>query len=353
MNGTECYQHLFGQKINRIKFQTLQLPKDNGGMALPCLEDCYKAAQLCFLVSWCDVKWKELEQKLISVLLPSILGDNTLQKKLLDKSANWIVTPLNIWHKKLKDPKFERNARRLRWIAFDMDFTPAKLDSRFKHWMNLGITSYCKVSTNTGLDSFEQLRKKHDLEKQDLFRYFQLRDYFNKNIKTIGEEGSSLIGIFINAYKENSSRKLISRLYSTLQMDRGHSTMYIKSRWEKETNIQLNEKDWLNICRTSSTTSSSDLWREFTWKNTARFFITPKIKSLQTKNSDHGQCWRGRGNMAAGHFHTFWECPNISAYWVDVIAVIRSLFNLQSDLSFSVIYLGNIPIELNKQDGYL
>ncbi len=97
-----------GKNTPRIRFQSLQLPKDNGGMALPCLEDCYKAAQLCFLVSWVDVKWKELEQKLISVPLPSILGDNTLQKKLLDKSANWIVTPLNIWHKKLKDPKFER-----------------------------------------------------------------------------------------------------------------------------------------------------------------------------------------------------------------------------------------------------
>lgn len=46
----------------------------------------------------------------------------------------------------------------------------------------------------------------------------------------IGENGMNLIEIFINAYKGNSNRKLISKIYSTLQMDRGFSTMHIKLR---------------------------------------------------------------------------------------------------------------------------
>lgn len=150
----------------------------------------------------------------------------------------------------------------------------------------------------------------------------------------------NLIRIY-KAWKGDTDRKLISRIYSALQLDRGHSTMYIKSRWEKEANIQLTEDDWVNICRTQSTTSSSDLWREFTWKNNLRFFITPKIKSLQTNNPEHGQCWRRCGDMSAGHFHIFWDCPNISSYWVEVVTAISSIINMQLDLSFSVIYLGN------------
>ena len=51
-----------------IRYQTLQLPKDKGGRALPCLEDYYSAAQLRFQVGWCDLeceaKWKELEQNI-------------------------------------------------------------------------------------------------------------------------------------------------------------------------------------------------------------------------------------------------------------------------------------------------
>lgn len=58
-------------------------------------------------------------------------------------------------------------------------------------------------------------------------------------------------------------------------LERALSTMYVTSRWETEGNIQLTEDDWLNMCRTQSTTSSSDLWRELTWKNILRSFITP------------------------------------------------------------------------------
>lgn len=159
----------------------------------------------------------------------------------------------------------------------------------------------------------------------------------------------SLIGI-LKMYKGKTNRKLISRIYSALRMDRGLSSMYIKSKWEKEANMQLTEDDWLNICRTSCTTSSSDLWGEFTQKNVVRYFITPKMRSFQSNNLEHGQCGRGCGNTSAGHFHIFWKCFNISPYWQDVVTAIRSILKLQLDLSFNIIYLGNIPTELNKPD---
>ena len=230
---------IWAKQRPQIRYQTLQLPKDKGDRALPCLEDNYRAAQLRFLVGWCDpeceAKWKELEQNFICEPLPAVLGDKSLLKKYLlgDKLNNWIANPLNIWYKIFKEPKYERNARLLRWVAFDTEFTQAEVDSRFTRWKNLGITSYCKISTNVGLVSFMYFGEKHNLKKQDLFRYFQLRDYFNKKIKTIGEEGMNLIEIFVNTYKGNLKRKLISRIYSALQEDRGLSTMYIKSRWGK------------------------------------------------------------------------------------------------------------------------
>ena len=82
-------------------------------------------------------------------------------------------------------------------------------------------------------------------------------------MKQIGEKGMSLIKIFIDAYKGNSNRTLISRIYSSLQLERGLSTLYVKSRWEKEANVALTEDDWVNICRTMCTTWSLDLWREY------------------------------------------------------------------------------------------
>ena len=58
---------------------------------------------------------------------PVCVGKSLLKKYLLgDKLSNWIATPLNISYK-----KYDRNARLLRWVAFDTEFTPAELDSRF------------------------------------------------------------------------------------------------------------------------------------------------------------------------------------------------------------------------------
>lgn len=129
--------------------------------------------------------------------------------------------------------------------------------------------------------------------------------------------------------------------------------MYIKLRWEKDAAIELSEEDWLNICKTMATTSGSDLWREFTWKNTVRFFITPRVKELQSKNIEHGWCWRKCGYTSVGPFHIFWECPKISPYWSDVVKTIQLIIGLQLEESFSVFCLGNIPTGLNKQDRYL
>lgn len=341
----------------RVKFQTLQLPKDKGGLALPCLEDYYRAAQLRSLVFWCDpnceAKWKRLEQNQINIPLQSLLGDKSLLNKHLENLNSCNTVSLRIWHKLLKDKKFEKNARILRWVAYDTDFTPARLDYRFKKWIEKGITSYCMMVSSKGLKTFQQLKVRFNLEKQDFFRYLQLRNYFNKNIRSLEEEETNLVKIFIEALKGNTTKKLISKIYSSLQLERGLSTLYVKLRWEKDANIKLTEEDWLNICKVQSTTSSSNLWREFTWKNIMRFFITPRIKESQSNNPQHAQCWRKCGCASAGHFHIFWECPKITAYWTDVMKAIRSILCSELIFNFSVIFLGNIPAGLKKQDRYL
>lgn len=80
-----------------------------------------------------------------------------------------------------------------------MEFASAGLDSRFKHWTNSGITSYCIISSTDGLDTFQKLIDTYNLGKEDFFRYLQLRYYFDKHIKTTGETGTDLIRIFIDA----------------------------------------------------------------------------------------------------------------------------------------------------------
>lgn len=52
-------------KKPRIRFTILQLGKERGGFALPCLRNYYYSSQLIPLLHWCNgeykAKWKELE----------------------------------------------------------------------------------------------------------------------------------------------------------------------------------------------------------------------------------------------------------------------------------------------------
>lgn len=102
----------------------------------------------------------------------------------------------------------------------------------------------------------------------------------------------------------------------------GYSSMYIKV--------------CLNICRTQSETSTSDLWREFTL---ILRFLTPRIKKSHSDKPERAQCL-----LVIFIFLCF---------WVDVITKIRSIISSKHDFNFSVIYLGNLSTRLKKQDRYL
>ncbi len=140
----------------------------------------------------CDARWKELELSQLDIPLQSLLGDKSLKTKY---SGN--LSDLTL----------------LRWVEHDKDFRPAQLEPRFKEMSRNGITSYCIISSNTGLESFQQLQEKYNLGKQDFYRYLQLRHHFDRNIKTSDECDRDLINIVIDAYKGKIYKKVISRIY--------------------------------------------------------------------------------------------------------------------------------------------
>lgn len=74
---------------------------------------------------------------------------------------------------------------------------------------------------------------------------------------------------------------MVSRIYGTIQASKNHSTIPIKQKWERESETQISEETWIEICKKQATTANSRLLREFGWKNIVRFFITPKITALK------------------------------------------------------------------------
>lgn len=342
---------IWSSRRPRVQFKILQLKKEKGGRALPCLQDYYYAAQLKPLVYWCspncESKWKCLETTQLKIPIQSIIGNKNQAEKYYNSLNQWTVFTLKLWFKVLRKLQIEKQARVLNWIACDPEFEPARLDGGFKQWVRRGITSFCSLISNSKFQSYESISATFGLEKQDFHRYLQVRDYYIKKLQIKEEKEYNLISIFHEAYEKKDNKKLVSRIYGSIQASKNHSTFSIKQKWEKESETQISEETWIEICETQATTTNSRSLREFGWKNVVRFFITPKITALR------GFCWRQCGTPMANHVHVFWSCPKIQPFWRDILTEINKIIGVDLEFSFVVLYLGKIPKTVLHKDRYL
>ena len=145
-----------------------------------------------------------------------------------------------------------------------------------------------------------------------------------KKYRSKKDKEFNLISIFHDAYQKEDNKKLVSRIYESIQASKNHSTLSIKQKWERESETQILEGIWMEICETQTTTANSRSLREFGWKNVMRFFITPKITALQTGTQSRGFCWRQCGTSMVNHFHVFWACPKIQLFWREVATEINN-----------------------------
>lgn len=73
------------------------------------------------------------------------------------------------------------------------------------------------------------------------------------------ENECKLISIFHDLYKKKDNKKLVSRIYESIQASEKQSTTSIKQKWERESEMQISEEAWLEICEAQTTTANLSL----------------------------------------------------------------------------------------------
>ena len=104
------------------------------------------------------------------------------------------------------------------------------------------------------------------LEKQDFHRYLQVRDYYYKKLQVKELQ----FEFYISCIPKKDNKKLVSRIYESIQASKNHSTLSIRQKWERERETQISKEIWMAICETQATTPNSRSLREFGWKNVVR-----------------------------------------------------------------------------------
>lgn len=339
----------------RIKFETLQIKKDKGGLALPYLKGYFHAAQIRHVICWCDkdyiAKWKNLEKSVQGREIQSLIGDREEAMSVIKQLNTVTQFTLKTWFNLVRKYKLEKELGLLRWIAYDKDFIPGSLDQRFKQWIPNGLTAICTLIKNGNFMSFQEIKQKYDLSNQDHFRYLQIRDFFNKKIKrSVNLDKNPTIKSITETYNAKKFR-IISTIYGHIMEARGNTTMYVKLKWQRELGVNISDDEWSYIWKTQQSTTSSRVWRLHCWKNLIRFFITPKIRNKHTSLPQ--PCWRSCGDVNTNHSHVFWLCPKIAKFWEDVHSVIGKVLGYAVPKSCTLLYLGVITGNVLKEDRYI
>ncbi len=206
----------------RIKYATLQLAKESGGMSHSCLRNYYYAAQIAPVLYRCNdtytAKWKELESSLSNQFpIQAVIADRGLMCSLEKMGNPWLAHTLQVWQKVINICEIHRMLRMFSWFAYDSDFIPNRHDSRFKAWTMNGLTTFLSLTQRNTVHSFEVLQDKHGLERNDFHRYLQSRSYIEHECKL--SDFSDVESEFYHILKHAMTTTLsnsISKLYTAL-----------------------------------------------------------------------------------------------------------------------------------------
>ena len=120
----------------RVRYNTLQLPKDKGGLSLPNIEHYYKSALLRYLIYWCNpsysAKWKNLDLSQSDITLQTLLGDRNLYSSVKENLNCWTKAPLNIWFGECRKLKLENHIKMLRFVAHNKDCSPVHMNGIYE-----------------------------------------------------------------------------------------------------------------------------------------------------------------------------------------------------------------------------
>uniref|UniRef100_A0A8C6SP44 Reverse transcriptase domain-containing protein n=1 Tax=Neogobius melanostomus TaxID=47308 RepID=A0A8C6SP44_9GOBI len=276
-------------KKPRVRYSTLQLSKEKGGLSLPCLRDYYHSAQLRPLVCLCDPlfrsRWKDIEERASNgPPIQAMIADDKLQSHLKDPDNPWIKSVFKIWNGVCKENKLGKAKMMLRWCAFDTQFPPNSNDKRFQEWTSRGLTSYFTFNHKGKLADFQTLKTKYGLNNQDFFRYLQVRNRYNEIVgNSVETKDNKILNIFQMTYNTNSMvQRIVARFYQGFQVNKSKNTWYVKKKWEKETGSLIDDEEWESICKMLRKTTCSPNWREFGWKNVIRFLLPRPKKNIKT-----------------------------------------------------------------------
>lgn len=112
-------------------------------------------------------------------------------------------------------------------ICHNHTFHPALSDINLSIWKKKGLATVKDLYIDNVFASFDQLKRKFDLQPTDFFRYLQIRSYARINIRIF--EAHNLPGeIYSLLNKDPETKKLVSMFVNVFAAQTAPSTQHLK-----------------------------------------------------------------------------------------------------------------------------
>lgn len=217
-------------------------------------------------------------------------------------------------------------------ITDNPDFLPGTVDAAFKYWAIKGISSLGDLFVGSVLMPFNQVMEKYGIPRNDLFRYFQVRDFIIKDTSLPADMNPTHLEKQVLLSRGDTS---IKAFYASLRDSSNTSVRVLGGIWERELGVQINEKMWKKIWDNARKISVCNRTRAMQLKILHRVHIAPNRLSKYRKDVSPFclKCKTGIGDLT----HCLWSCVKIQKYWNDVLFELRKV--LKKDLELDPVSL--------------
>lgn len=318
--------YIWGSSKPRIQLHTLYLPKLNGGLGCPNFAYYYRAAHIASLAKyhayqetplWVHIEATECDPIPISNLLWITPKDRIDLKNPITKHY------ISLWDRFKKNNHLQSSHNPMLSFYKNPAFYPAWIfPNSFKEWVSRDVLCMYKFVHSSSFIPFSTLCERYGLPQSELFRYFQIKNFFAPLVSTTSPL-THMTSFEEVCKKDPHARGTISTIYSHLLVHSSKDKLSYVQKWEEDLERTFDNSDWKQIWSTTKTASPNILAVEANYKVLTRWYLVPTRVAKYVQNYS-AQCFRGCLDPGT-YLHIWWSCPLAQIFW-------RGIFNIATNL---------------------
>lgn len=345
-------RYIWHNKKPRIKFKSLQLPVERGGLALPNLRFYNWACHIRIIWDWLQSHLKseagidEWSSSPYSLLSKLTWGGKKRSPHI--KQNPIVYNTIRVWRDLSRYFGENISSFALTPVTRNEEFAPGINSIVFDNWHRKGIRLIRDVYQDNTLMSFQQLQQKYNIASEHFFGYLQLRSFILSKVKNLHTATPAPSDIDLFILNRKYTRHFLSHACALLHSLDRLDIREVTQKWERDLGEQFIEDDWHEAIISAKTTFICNRMRETQFKILHRSHITPVILN-KMDNRVSPLCIKCK-RFTGTYIHCFWECHLIVRFWSNVAQELSKIFSFKitKDPGLFILSLPSKSLSLSK-----